>query len=205
MSVTRPVSPQLTSPSFTLHKKSKANLSWTTRVSPGSSEGSPVCLARCFERSPVSGGFSRGVRTRPRLHQTFCHTLQSSYCSTSFVRERRIEMIRVPSSRIVKIADQCLSPMRPITIRRGSPCVRAGSWRRSGSSHNAWPSTNSMPCFALFACQVLLKLPRRHGLRRRDVSQSCLPGLQDRNESASSARTAPKSQSNVQDEERCLR
>ena len=60
-------------------------------------------------------------------------------------------MIRVLSSRIVKIADQCLSAMRPISIRRGSPCMRAGSWRRSGSSHNTWPSTKSMPCFALFA------------------------------------------------------
>ena len=60
-------------------------------------------------------------------------------------------MIRVLPFLSVKIADQCLLLMRPISIKRGSPCVRAGTWSRSGSSHSAWASTKSMPCLLLFA------------------------------------------------------
>ena len=51
----------------------------------------------------------------------------------------------------VKTADQCFWPIMPTNKNRDSPCVRAGTRSRSGSSQSRCASTKSTPCFRLLA------------------------------------------------------
>ena len=84
-------------------------------------------------------------------------------------------MIRVEPCRRVMMAVHTRPSMRPMTTQRGSSCVRAGTSRRSSSSHSAFASAKSIPCFFKFEAD----LPGSNSNHPFDATWNCRKG--DRN------------------------
>ena len=55
------------------------------------------------------------------------------------------------SPRRVMTADQCFSPILPISNHRGSSVVRAGISTNPGSAQSLWAVSKSMPCLRLLS------------------------------------------------------
>jgi len=68
-----------------------------------------------------------------------------------FDRDRRTDMSRTRSARVVTTADHSLPAILPMISDRRSSVVRAGISTNRASSQNACASMKSIPCLPLFA------------------------------------------------------